>query len=92
MVMSDFICVNLVVVSVRPDKTDPTNLVVVIELDYQAILVPFDVEHDSVILQYARTRIFLLERIDVLPFPLFGFSEPHLQLFFAVCVLRPELP
>jgi hypothetical protein len=92
MFISDRVCVDFVVFSVSPDEADPTDLIVQVELDNQAILVPFYVEHDSIVVENARAWIFLFEHIDAPPFRPFGLPEPNLQLFLTVRMSRPELP
>ena len=89
--VSDGICVDLVVFSVCANEADPPHFVSEVELEHQAICVAFDVEYDPVVLQDPCARVVRFQGIEVPPSRSFGLPIPALQLLFAVGVLDPEL-
>lgn len=92
MVISNSVCVDLVVFSMGADKTDPTELEIEVEFDDQSVLVAFDVEHNSIPVKNACVRMILFQCVDILPSCFFSFPEPCLQLLFAIGMLSPEVP
>src|ERR1700732_3911523 len=77
--MSHLLHIDLVVVLVRADPLDPHDTFVEVSGYYQAIVVPFDIEHDPVGRDDAGRRVAALYIRPAGPPRLLNFGEPSVQ-------------
>ena len=92
MVISNGVCVDLVILGMGADKADPTELEIEVEPDDQPVLVAFDVECNAIPLKNACVRMVLFQCVDIFPSCRFSFPEPCFQLLFAIGMLGPKIP
>jgi hypothetical protein len=74
----------------RADKTYEHDLNVVLDLYDQSVFFTFDIEHNPISRKNIGGTVTGFDVAGRSPFGMFDFRRPCLELFFAVCVSRPE--
>jgi hypothetical protein len=74
------------------DKTDPYHLITVVDPDYQAIMISFNIKNHTVPLQKRCSRIFFFNLFGAFPGPFTCFLIPRFKLFCTIRMFNPEFP
>jgi len=87
----DFVCVNVVVLSVSSNKSDPGQLIAKIEFYNQTVIIPFYIEYKPVFTKNTDAWISVFYFINTFPMMNFSIAMPCFKRLHTIRMLSPKL-